>query len=347
MIKEINEKLIKLKEEIVLKKILDKKLKNLSLQLEKDKSELYELEVNLKKEYKDVEKLKKLSFASILATVMSDKDEKLEKEQQEYIMAKIKYDEFSSKVELLKENIESIKSRLETLKYCENEYKALLNKKLELIKLYGDQDKKVKLSKIEEEIEKMLLEKKEIEEAESAGKDLLRTANLAKDSLNSAKNWGIFDIAGGDMLSSIAKHNKINEAEAQFRRVSTLINRFNKELGAGGDMLSSIAKHNKINEAEAQFRRVSTLINRFNKELGDIQFEGLSFSTTTIAFDIFFDNIFTDFSVQNKINSSLDNIRNLIRRVEEVLATLNSKKVSINSRISNLRKDYDSIIESI
>ena len=201
MIKEINEKLIKLKEEIVLKKILDKKLKNLSLQLEKDKSELYELEVNLKKEYKDVEKLKKLSFASILATVMSNKDEKLEKEQQEYIMAKIKYDEFSSKVELLKENIESIKSRLETLKYCENEYKALLNKKLELIKLYGDQDKKVKLSKIEEEIEKMLLEKKEIEEAESAGKDLLRTANLAKDSLNSAKNWGIFDIAGGDMLS--------------------------------------------------------------------------------------------------------------------------------------------------
>ena len=310
MIKEINEKLIKLKEEIVLKKILDKKLKNLSLQLEKDKSELYELEVNLKKEYKDVEKVKKLSFASILATVMSNKDEKLEKEQQEYIMAKIKYDEFSSKVELLKENIESIKSRLETLKYCENEYKALLNKKLELIKLYGDQDKKVKLSKIEEEIEKMLLEKKEIEEAESAGKDLLRTANLAKDSLNSAKNWGIFDIAGGDMLSSIAKHNKINEAEAQFRRVSTLIN-------------------------------------RFNKELGDIQFEGLSFSTTTIAFDIFFDNIFTDFSVQNKINSSLDNIRNLIRRVEEVLATLNSKKVSINSRISNLRKDYDSIIESI
>lgn len=310
MIKEINEKLIKLKEEIVLKKILDKKLKNLSLQLEKDKSELYELEVNLKKEYKDVEKLKKLSFASILATVMSNKDEKLEKEQQEYIMAKIKYDEFSSKVELLKENIESIKSRLETLKYCENEYKALLNKKLELIKLYGDQDKKVKLSKIEEEIEKMLLEKKEIEEAESAGKDLLRTANLAKDSLNSAKNWGIFDIAGGDMLSSIAKHNKINEAEAQFRRVSTLIN-------------------------------------RFNKELGDIQFEGLSFSTTTIAFDIFFDNIFTDFSVQNKINSSLDNIRNLIRRVEEILATLNSKKVSINSRISNLRKDYDSIIESI
>lgn len=310
MIKEINEKLIKLKEDIVLKKILDKKLKNLSLQLEKDKSELYELEVNLKKEYKDVEKLKKLSFASIVATVMSNKDEKLEKEHQEYIMAKIKYDEFSSKVESLKENIENIKSRLDTLKYCENEYKVLLNKKLELIKLYGDQDKKVKLSNIEEEIEVMLLEKKEIEEAESAGRDLLRAANLAKDSLNSAKNWGIFDIAGGDMLSSIAKHNKINEAEAQFRRVSSLIS-------------------------------------RFNKELGDIKFEGLSFSTTTIAFDIFFDNIFTDFSVQNKINSSLDNIRNLIRRVEDILSTLNSKKISINSRISNLRKDYDSIIESI
>lgn len=310
MIKEINEKLIKLKEEIILKRMLDKKLKSLSLQLEKDESELYELEVALKKEYKDVEKLKKLSFASIVATVMSNKDQRLEKEQQEYIMAKMKYDEFNSKVELLKENIESINSRIEALKYCENEYKVLLNKKLELIKLYGDQDKKVKLLNIEEEIEQMLLEKKEIEEAVSVGKDLLRAANSAKDSLNSAKNWGIFDIAGGDMLSSIAKHNKINEAESKFRKVSSLIS-------------------------------------RFNKELGDIQFEGLSFSSTTIAFDIFFDNIFTDFSVQNKINSSLDNIRNLIIRVEDILSTLNSKKVSVNSRISNLRKDYDSIIENI
>ena len=88
-------------------------------------------------------------------------------------------------------------------------------------------------------------------------------------------------------------------------------------------MLSSIAKHNKINDAEAHFRRVSSLISRFNKELGDIKFEGLTFSSTTIAFDIFFDNIFTDFSVQSKINSSLDNVRSLICRVENILSTLN------------------------
>lgn len=310
MIKEINEKLNKLKEDIALKNVLNRKLKTLNSQLDNNKKELQDLELRLKKEHKGVEKLEKLSFAKIIATVMKNKDEKLEKEQQEYIMAKIKYDEFKSKVELLKENIESVKYRLETLKYCENEYKVLLNKKLELIKLYGDEDKKIKLSKIEAEIDEKLLEKKEIEEAESAGRDLLRAANCAKDSLESAKNWGIFDIAGGDMLSSIAKHNKINDAESHFRRVSSLIN-------------------------------------RFNKELGDVNFDGLTFSSTTIAFDIFFDNIFTDFSVQNKINRSLDNIRSLISKVENILNTLNSKKVNINSNISSLRKDYDNIIESI
>lgn len=310
MLKEINEKLIKLKEDIALKNVLEKKLETLNLQFDKDKKELNELEIKLKKEHKDVEKLEKLSFANIIATVMKNKSEKLEKEQQEYIMAKIKYDEFSSKLKLLKENIESVKSRLETLKYCENEYKVLLNKKLELIKLYGDEEKKSKLAMIESEIDENLLEKKEIEEAISVGKDLLIAANSAKNSLDSAKNWGIFDIAGGDMLSSIAKHNKINDAEVHFRRVSSLIS-------------------------------------RFNKELGDIKFEGLTFSSTTIAFDIFFDNIFTDFSVQSKINSSLDNVRRLICRVENILGTLNGKKVSINSRIANLRKNYDSIIENI
>ena len=310
MINEINNQINKVREEIALKNVLEKKRKSLEEHLEKDEKELIVLKRNLEKEYKDVEKLEKLSFTHIIASIMKNKDEKVEKEQQEYLMARIKYDEFISKVELLKENIQSIKDRLSSLRYCENEYKALIIKKLEHIKIYGNDDKKNKLVKLEEEINKAMIEKKEVEEAVAVGKELLMAANSAKNSLDSAKNWGIFDIAGGDMISSIAKHNKINEAEEQFRRVSSLIS-------------------------------------RFNKELEDINLQGLPFSSITIVFDIFFDNIFTDFSVQNKINDSLNNVRDLIRKVENILYTLRSQKDSLNIKISNKRKEYDTFIESI
>lgn len=310
MFNEINQKINKAREDIALKSILSKKLKSLESQLSSDEKELNELKRILEKEYKDIEKLEKISFASIISAIMKNKDEKMEKEQQEYLMAKIKYDESSSKVELLKENIQSIKDRLASLMYCENEYKSLISKKLGYIKSYGDEDKKNKILELEEEINKALREKKEVEEAEHAGRELLRAASSAKDFLEGAKNWGIFDIAGGDMISSIAKHNKINEAESQFRRISSLIS-------------------------------------RFNKELGDVSLDGLTFSTTTMAFDIFFDNIFTDFSVQNKINNSLDKVRDLIRKVESILRTLNGQKDILNTKISNRKREYDTLIENI
>lgn len=310
MINEINQELNKLREDIALKNVLENKLKTLEVQLSKSEKDLRELKKALEKEHRDLEKLEKISFTNIIATIMKNKDEKIEKEQQEYLMVKIKYDESSSKVELLKENIQSIKDRLLLLRYCENEYKSLISKKLDYIKSYGEEDKKNKIFELEEEINKALREKKEIEEAQSAGKELLRAVNAAKNSLESAKNWGIFDIAGGEMISSIAKHNKINEAESQFRRVSSLIS-------------------------------------RFNKELGDVRLEGLTFSSTTITFDIFFDNIFTDFSVQNKINNSLDKVRNLIGKVESILSALEGKKEILNTKISIKRKEYDSLIENI
>jgi len=260
MLRDINEQINKIKEDLALKEVLEGKSEKLEIQLEIDEKELKELETCLKKEHKDVEKLENISLANLIATLMKNKDEKLEKEQHEYLMAKIKYDDHRSKVALLKENIISVKNRLDSLRNCENEYRKLLNKKLEIIKINGQGNGNIKLSEVEMKIDKTLRGEKEVEEAEIAGEALLREIKAAESSLNTARNWGIWDIAGGDLLSSIAKHNKINEAEEHFRKVSNLLI-------------------------------------RFNKELGDVRLESISFSSTTIAFDIFFDNIFTNFSL--------------------------------------------------
>lgn len=310
MLSEINEKINKIKEELALKKVLEEKRESLRAQLKTEERTLEGLRVTLEKEHKDVEKLEKLSFSNLIATVMKNKYEKLEKEQHEYLMAKIKYDHQSSKVALLKESVFSIQDRLKKLKDYESQYRELLDKKLEIIKVNGDTYASSKLIELELDIDKALKTQKEIEEAESVGRSLLGAINSAQDSLESAESWGIWDMFGGDMFSSIAKHNRLNEAEDSFIYISNLLQ-------------------------------------RFNKELGDVNLASLSFSPTTIAFDIFFDNIFTDFAVQDKINNALSDTSYLNQRVSEIVHKLSQDKESLKLVISNKRKEYEDFIESL
>ena len=310
MLNRLNEQINKVKEELATKEVLEKKLENYKLQLESDERDLRELEISLKKEFKDVEKLKKLSLVNLISTLLKNKEEKLEKEEHEYLMAKIKYDESSTRVALLKENIENIKFRLISLKNCLVEYEILLNKKIDLVKSFGENHNKIKLKELEDQIDELLIDKKEIEEAELVGEELLKELKEAEESLNSAKNWGIYDMVGGGLFSTMIKHDRISEAERSFKNIDSLIL-------------------------------------RFNEELGDISCEGITMSRNTIMIDMFFDNIFTDFSVQNKINNSLDNVISVKRRIEEVLNRLKLEKEELNEVILVKRKEYNDTIDKI
>ena len=146
----------------------------------------------------------------------------------------------------------------------------------------------------------------------STAMDSVITNNVftAKKSLNSDKNWGTWDMFSGDMISSIAKHNKINDAERSFSRIASLIA-------------------------------------SFNNELLDVKSEGINFSNTTIAFDIFFYNIFTDWAVQNKINDAINKVAILKRRVKEILYGLDKQNETLKTVIENKRREYEILIENI
>ncbi len=310
MLKEINDKINKTKEELALKKVLEEKREKLRSEFRWEKNALDKLKITLEKEQKDVEKLEKLSLSNFIATIMNNKGEKLEKEHEEYFKAKLKFDEQSAKVNLIDRNLESVGERLKDLKDCESEYKELLDKKLEIIKTSGDSYVSSKLSELELDIDKALKAQKEIEEAEAVGRSLVGAINSAQDSLESAQGWGVWDIVGGDMLSSIAKHNSLNDAEDSFIYISNLLQ-------------------------------------SFNKELGDVNVASLSFSSTTIAFDIFFDNIFTDFAVQSKINDALSDTSYLSEKVGEVMYKLEQEREGVCMIISNKRKEYEELIETL
>ena len=131
-------------------------------------------------------------------------------------------------------------------------------------------------------------EEKELKEAIMAGEKALNSLEEARNSFRSASNWGIFDMLGGSTLISLGKHSKIKDGQYKLDK-------------AKDDLYA------------------------FEKELKDVEYNisiNIDIDNMTYMFDVFFDNFFADFMVQNKINDVIERIDEVIRDVKEVLKVL-------------------------
>ncbi len=107
----------------------------------------------------------------------------------------------------------------------------------------------------------------------------------ALDALDSAKNWGFFDLLGGGIISTLAKHSKMDKASGY------------------------------IEEAKAALRV-------FGRELGDIEeYENIDLSTEDFwgFADWFFDGLLSDWVMQDRISEARAQVQRAIDRVDSVL----------------------------
>jgi len=129
---------------------------------------------------------------------------------------------------------------------------------------------------------------REKREAKQAGEVALKSLRRAKQELNGARGWGIYDMLGGGMFSTLIKHGKMNNAR------------------------------HYIEEAKWELQK-------FSKELRDVTYlSGVDFGIGDFAAfaDFFFDGMLADFYVQTKINEARRQVDDAIRRVEMVLSRL-------------------------
>ena len=130
---------------------------------------------------------------------------------------------------------------------------------------------------------------KEKREAVDAGYRALRSLQAAQDNLDSAKNWGLWDMFGGGVISTMLKQSKMDSAKQNMERAKYDLREFSQEL-----------------------RDVSISYD-LDIETGDF----LSFA------DWFFDGFFVDWMVQDRINKAREQVSEAIRQVEDVLRKLN------------------------
>ena len=130
--------------------------------------------------------------------------------------------------------------------------------------------------------------RREMYEAIEAGERALSSLRIAQSKLNSAKNWGLFDMFGGDGLAGLVKHVKINDASRYVEEAKRDLLVFQREL-----------------------KDVNVPLN-LRIEVGGF----LSFA------DFFLDGFIADYLVQSKISEARAQIDDAMYIVENIVKNL-------------------------
>lgn len=148
---------------------------------------------------------------------------------------------------------------------------------------------------------------KEINEAYKAGQTVLDRLDATLDKLDSADSMATWDLFSDGLFTDLIKYNKIDQAEKELTYLETAIDRYKKEL------------------KDVQMESDLTY-----EELGEMH----------RFFDIFFDNIFSDWSTKETIGRNIDMLNELYYEVKDIQKTLQSNHRSVTAEIEESEYYY-------
>lgn len=271
-----------------------------------------ELKQTMQEEQADVDRLEGRSLAAFFYNVVGKMDEKLSKERQEAYAARVQYDTAVRELAGVEEDLGRCQTELDTLGDCETRYAALLREKTEAVKAAGGAVAEQILG-LEERSAYLESQERELQEASAAGQNALATTDQILESLNSAENWGTWDLVGGGLIADLAKHSRLDEAQASVEYLQSQLRSFRTELA---DVTISADFQVNIDG----FLRVA---------------------------DYVFDGIFADWAVLDRINQAQVQVENTRAQICAVLDYLRQMTNQAEQDGAGLRQEIERLVRSV
>ncbi len=311
MHREYNEKISFVKKCMEKKSKLNLLLKQTEQDMIREKLLLNKLSAELQKENEDVLKLESSNITSLFYAILGTKEERLEKEKQDLLKARLKYDQCKNNVDYLAEESKRLVDELSKVEICETEYEDLINKKLDAINI-EDKETSNELKILIKRKESMKANIIEIDEAINAGDEALNSIESTIKELESAEGWGIADILGGGLITTAIKYDHVDEAGRHAEETQRTLGKFKREM-------SDIKM---ITGAE------------------------IAIGTFEAFADYFFDGLIFDWVVQSEIGKSLDAVKNTKNQIDKAMSKLYEEKVTEEFMINQLEEQIKNIIEN-
>lgn len=274
-------------------KSLLKKEKHSKIRYEENAMRYETAKETFDKENEDVEKLQAESLSTFLKRLIGNYDKKLDKEMQEKLVAKMELD---LALALLLESREDLATNQAATAQTTAQFNQLKDN------LYT-QDAHFREKISEEEINRAQLKQEliELDEALEAGKKVLNGINFALDDLDSADSFSTWDMFTDSSL------------------------------------IFDMMKYDKIDKAEAKMNRLEQLLENYAKELKDLSLDTYlsyeKFSGMSKTFDIFFDNLFSDWDTKSKIGRNIEMLETLELSIAELQTKLETNKEDRQNKI--------------
>ena len=138
---------------------------------------------------------------------------------------------------------------------------------------------------------------RELDEAIAAADETIDLLDQAYASMSSARNWGLFDMVGGGLFSTMVKREKMRDGRYYMNEAKRSLMKLKDELDDVDDLPD------------------------LDIDMDDF----LSFA------DFFFDGFFADFMVQGRINDAREKIDQTLRVVCEIREKLIERKEMIDN----------------
>ena len=293
-----------------MKPALEAKLRELESQQRIYESKVISLRIDYQREQADVERLEGRSLANYFFQVVGKLDEKLDQERQEAYAARVKLDEAQHQLAGIDADLRSIKDQLSEANIAVSQFRAEVEKKYAALKESGT-DAADHIMEIEQKIAAKRAQKQEIKEAFSAGRSARNLADEVLSELKSAKGWNTWDMFGG------------------------------------GGIITHMAKHEHLDSAQDLVSNLQGKLRRFKTELADIRITA-SMQVNVDGFlrfaDYFFDGLFADWAVGDKISQSISSVTETKRQIVRTLDKLREMEKATDGEIVKLHQKLDNLI---
>ncbi len=306
-----DEELQRLQQEMMEKERADAKLADLYIQQNELEKKAADLKKIMEDEQEDVDRLNRKSLTAFLYRASGKMGEKLSKEEEEAFAAAVKYDAAAKELQAVEEDIAYYEKQASGLPDCKIQYERMLEAKKEEIKESGNIEAG-KILEMERQIAAIENRRKEVREAIDAGERAHSIAEETLDGLKSAKNWGMVDLIGGGIMSDVIKYDKLKSVKDRTSALQMALRTFRTELA---DVSSQI-------EGPLQV------------EVGEF----LHFA------DYFFDGIFTDWMVYDKIKVSQERAEQTYSQIQGILEQLRKMQEQLLAEEEQKRKELEQIV---
>ncbi|MEI6497793.1 MAG: hypothetical protein WCO88_14110, partial [Actinomycetota bacterium] len=140
-------------------------------------------------------------------------------------------------------------------------------------------------------------QRREVDEAIAAATQAMTDADSAFDTLSSASSWGSFDLIGGGLLTSMVKRERVAQSLETIHRLNRALDVYRSELQ---QVLAPVTTPS-----------------------------GLEIGATSWTFDVWFDNIFSDWAMQTRIGDAQRSVRAVQDGLDEAITALRAQRTQV------------------